>query len=110
MLKCSKIGYNIKELMKINIYIWFNTQLFMNINRFVPCQITICIVMLIMLTSPYLCRKMMKKTGGSKLMTSTVHLVRCTSTSKVCTSINRCTDSKITYHLYIDSKNLCKDV
>ena len=73
MLKCSKIGYNIKELMKINIYIWFNTQLFMNINRFVPCQITICIVMLIMLTSPYLCRKMMKKTGGSKLMTSTVH-------------------------------------
>ena len=69
MLKCSKIGYNIKELMKINIYIWFDTQLFMNINRFVPCQITICTVMLIMLTSPYLCRKMMKKTGGSKLMT-----------------------------------------
>ena len=74
MLKCSKIGYNIKELMKINIYIWFNTQLFMNISRFVPCQITICIVMLIMLTSPYLCRKMMKKTGGSKLMTSTVYI------------------------------------
>ena len=74
MLKCSKIGYNIKELMKISIYIWFNTQLFMNINRFVPCQITICIVMLIMLTSPYLCRKMMKKTGGSKLMTSTVYI------------------------------------
>ena len=75
MLKCSKIGYNIKELMKINIYIWFNTQLFMNINRFVPCQITICIVMLIMLTSLYLCCKMMKKTSGPKLMTSTVDYV-----------------------------------